>query len=216
MIQVGRLSSSLLFVKRDTEPLLFLARPGSAPSLGDRVAYVIIRGTKGAAASDRAEDPIYCLENNIPVDTKYYLENQLSKPLIRIFEPILGSKAQSLRAYLLPLPLSYTLRVSRRRPRADFFAVSCSCWRPHEDDKHRDPDYWRAHGLYRQDDPLSRMQDSSQIQQEWCVLASSGAASSHRLKTLLGDHLQTERSARVVARVCQSSIRGRSVENPPA
>lgn len=37
------------------------------------------------------------LENNLPIDTKYYLENQLSKPLIRIFEPILGeSKAQSL------------------------------------------------------------------------------------------------------------------------
>lgn len=37
------------------------------------------------------------LENNIPVDTKYYLENQLSKPLMRIFEPILGEKANSLR-----------------------------------------------------------------------------------------------------------------------
>jgi DNA polymerase delta subunit 1 len=36
------------------------------------------------------------LENNIPIDTKYYLENQLSKPLMRIFEPILGEKAASL------------------------------------------------------------------------------------------------------------------------
>ena len=32
------------------------------------------------------------LENNIPIDTQYYLENQLSKPLLRIFEPILGEK----------------------------------------------------------------------------------------------------------------------------
>ncbi|KAI9090938.1 DNA polymerase family B-domain-containing protein [Phlyctochytrium arcticum] len=69
---------------------------GSAPALGDRVAYVIIKGTKDAAAYEKAEDPIYVLENNIPIDTKYYLENQLSKPLMRIFEPILGSKAQSL------------------------------------------------------------------------------------------------------------------------
>ena len=30
------------------------------------------------------------LENNIPIDTSYYLENQLAKPLLRIFEPILG------------------------------------------------------------------------------------------------------------------------------
>ena len=77
------------------------------------MAYVIIKGIKGmivlfhsriklgqcasgAAAYEKSEDPIYVLENNIPIDTKYYLENQLSKPLMRIFEPILGEKAASL------------------------------------------------------------------------------------------------------------------------
>ncbi|TCD65917.1 DNA-directed DNA polymerase delta [Steccherinum ochraceum] len=69
---------------------------GSAPNLGDRVAYVIIKGVKGAAAYEKSEDPIYVLENNIPIDTKYYLENQLSNPLMRIFEPIMGEKASSL------------------------------------------------------------------------------------------------------------------------
>ncbi|KAG0255187.1 DNA-directed DNA polymerase delta [Actinomortierella ambigua] len=69
---------------------------GSAPALGDRVAYVIIKGSKGTAAYDKSEDPLYVLENNIPIDTKYYLDNQLSKPLLRIFEPILGEKAESL------------------------------------------------------------------------------------------------------------------------
>lgn len=39
------------------------------------------------------------LENNVPIDTRYYLENQLSKPLMRIFEPILGEKAGSLRKW---------------------------------------------------------------------------------------------------------------------
>ena len=62
---------------------------GSAPALGDRVAYVIIKAAKGAAAYERAEDPIWVLDNNIPIDTKYYLENQLKNPLLRIFEPIL-------------------------------------------------------------------------------------------------------------------------------
>ena len=43
------------------------------------------------------QDPIYVLENSIPIDTKYYLENQLSNPLMRIFEPILGeNKASSI------------------------------------------------------------------------------------------------------------------------
>lgn len=36
------------------------------------------------------------MEHNIPIDTRYYLENQLSKPLMRIFEPILGAHASSL------------------------------------------------------------------------------------------------------------------------
>lgn len=36
------------------------------------------------------------LENNLPIDTQYYLEQQLAKPLLRIFEPILGEgKAQN-------------------------------------------------------------------------------------------------------------------------
>ncbi|XP_077313237.1 DNA polymerase delta catalytic subunit [Lithobates pipiens] len=71
--------------------------PGSAPNLGDRVPYVIIGAAKGAAAYMKSEDPIYVLENNIPIDTQYYLEQQLAKPLLRIFEPILGeSKAETI------------------------------------------------------------------------------------------------------------------------
>ncbi|XP_072172406.1 DNA polymerase delta catalytic subunit-like [Diadema setosum] len=64
--------------------------PGSAPALGDRVPYVIIAKGKGAAAYEKSEDPIYVLENNIPIDTTYYLENQLKGPLLRIFEPVVG------------------------------------------------------------------------------------------------------------------------------
>ena len=43
------------------------------------------------------------LDNNIPIDTQYYLDQQISKPLLRIFEPIFGDrKAESvlLREYL--------------------------------------------------------------------------------------------------------------------
>lgn len=85
---------------------------GSAPALGDRVAYVITKGIKGAAAWEKSEDPLYVLENNMPIDTKYYLENQLSKPLLRIFEPILGDKAASLCEYTF---LTLSLDLSKRR-----------------------------------------------------------------------------------------------------
>ena len=61
----------------------------------ENIALILLDIT-GAAAYEKSEDPLYVLENNIPIDTKYYLENQLSKPLLRIFEPILGERAGSL------------------------------------------------------------------------------------------------------------------------
>lgn len=69
---------------------------GSAPQMGDRVPYIIIAGAKGAANFEKAEDPIYVLENNLPIDCKWYLTNQLSKPLTRIFEPIIPDVEKSL------------------------------------------------------------------------------------------------------------------------
>ncbi|KAK8958305.1 DNA polymerase delta catalytic subunit [Platanthera guangdongensis] len=68
----------------------------TAPNVGDRVPYVIVKAAKGAKAYERSEDPIYVLENNIPIDSQYYLENQLQKPLLRIFEPILKNAHQEL------------------------------------------------------------------------------------------------------------------------
>lgn len=34
---------------------------------------------------------MYVLENSLPIDTEYYLTNQLSKPLSRLFEPIIDN-----------------------------------------------------------------------------------------------------------------------------
>ncbi len=84
--------------------------PGSAPQMGDRVPYVIITGAKGSAAYEKAEDPIFVLENNLPIDCKWYLSNQLSKPLTRIFEPIIGDvekgllKGDHTRKIFIPTP----------------------------------------------------------------------------------------------------------------
>jgi DNA polymerase delta subunit 1 len=62
---------------------------GSAPNVGDRVAYVIIQAAKGAPAYEKSEDPVWVLDHNLPIDTEYYLTNQLSNPLLRIFDPII-------------------------------------------------------------------------------------------------------------------------------
>ncbi|KAM7256627.1 hypothetical protein ACFE04_012368 [Oxalis oulophora] len=70
--------------------------PATAPNVGDRVPYVIVKSAKGAKAYEKSEDPIYVLENSIPIDTHYYLDNQISKPLLRIFEPILKNASKEL------------------------------------------------------------------------------------------------------------------------
>ena len=69
--------------------------PLTAPNIGDRVPYVIVRGTKNSKTSDNAEDPIYVLENNVPIDNSYYLENQLKNPVTRLLEPVIGEKGVS-------------------------------------------------------------------------------------------------------------------------
>ena len=68
--------------------------PGSAPKLGDRVPYVIICGAKKEKIHERSEDPDYVVEKNLPIDFNYYLCHQLKKPLIRLFEPIMGRKTE--------------------------------------------------------------------------------------------------------------------------
>ena len=65
--------------------------PGLAPNVGDRIPYVMIRGAVGAKAWEKAEDPIYVLDNNIPIDTTWYLEHQLSEPIKRLFDPIIDN-----------------------------------------------------------------------------------------------------------------------------
>lgn len=59
--------------------------PGSAPQVGDRVAYVIIKGHKSAKSCEKGEDPLYVLKHNIPIDVDHYLEHFLRLPLERIF-----------------------------------------------------------------------------------------------------------------------------------
>lgn len=60
---------------------------------------------------EKSEDPVYVLDNNIPIDTEYYLSNQLSGPLTRIFEPIISNPASLLsgdhtRVVVKPTPKS--------------------------------------------------------------------------------------------------------------
>lgn len=82
--------------------------PLNAPGVGDRIGFVIVKGVQKIA--DRAEDPEYVKKNKIPIDSKYYIENQLMPPLERIFsaigitksEFISGAKQMSITQLLKP------------------------------------------------------------------------------------------------------------------
>lgn len=65
-------------------------RDGTGPNVGDRVDYVIMGGND--KLYNRAEDPLYVLEHNIQIDSRYYLTNQLQNPIISIIAPIIGEK----------------------------------------------------------------------------------------------------------------------------
>lgn len=71
-------------------------RGGQVPGVGDRVPFVIIRGRNSRRNKelfvDRAEDPSYVLEKNLPLDTEYYVEKQILPPVLRIFETFGVSK----------------------------------------------------------------------------------------------------------------------------
>jgi DNA polymerase elongation subunit (family B) len=63
----------------------------SAPKPGDRVPFVYIDiGDPKALAAKKVEDPHYVIENNLPIDTLYYLEHQLKNPLKTIFDILLS------------------------------------------------------------------------------------------------------------------------------
>lgn len=86
----------------------------------------------GAAAYEKAEDPIFVLDNNIPIDTRYYLDNQLKNPLIRIFEPILKDVEAQLLCMLVVLTwvLQWLLITSLLNIQLEITHVRCRWPRP--------------------------------------------------------------------------------------
>lgn len=71
--------------------------PGNGPKAGDRVPFLVTRGDKTkksqpAKRIERVEDPLYVLNNDVPIDYEYYVEKQMMKPLLRLFTPIFGEE----------------------------------------------------------------------------------------------------------------------------
>jgi DNA polymerase delta subunit 1 len=61
--------------------------PGSEPQQGDRVSFVIIKGD--GKMYEKAEDPAWVREKNLPIDYQYYFTNQFKKPVQDLLEPLI-------------------------------------------------------------------------------------------------------------------------------
>lgn len=61
--------------------------PTTAPRVGERIPFVMIQGEKKSKAYEKAEDPLYVLANDVPLDTKYYIDH-LVKPLCRVLKSV--------------------------------------------------------------------------------------------------------------------------------
>ena len=62
--------------------------PALRPVFSDDIA---LQAAKGVKAYDKAEDPIYALEHNLPIDFQHYLDHHLELPLTRLFGPVMNN-----------------------------------------------------------------------------------------------------------------------------
>lgn len=63
--------------------------PGSEPQQGDRVQFVIVAGP--GKMFEKAEDPAWVRERNLPIDYQYYFTNQFKKPVQDLLEPLVSA-----------------------------------------------------------------------------------------------------------------------------
>ncbi|ORY93093.1 delta DNA polymerase, partial [Syncephalastrum racemosum] len=66
--------------------------PRAISNFGDRISYIMVQTSR---SDPYAEEPLFVAENDIPVNTSYYIERQLRKPLGQLFESI-GSNISKL------------------------------------------------------------------------------------------------------------------------
>jgi DNA polymerase I len=60
--------------------------PHTAPKIGDRVGFVIVKGSE--MLSKRAEDPAYAEHEKLQIDSDYYIQSQLFPPIERILSAV--------------------------------------------------------------------------------------------------------------------------------
>ena len=64
---------------------MYLRDPGSAPVSGERVPFMFVEKKGNVLQHEKAEHPDYVKKHSLKPDPKYYLDNQLRKPIQQLF-----------------------------------------------------------------------------------------------------------------------------------
>lgn len=71
--------------------------PGNAPRSGDRIPYVFVKHeNENAKQFEKAADPKYVVENNIPIDVEYYLDHQIMNPVSDLMRIVMDDPENNL------------------------------------------------------------------------------------------------------------------------
>jgi DNA polymerase I len=99
--------------------------PREPPKVGDRIGFVIIRGSD--LVSKRAEDPDFIRKMGLHIDSEYYTNNQLLPPIERILN-VVGVE----RSELLGQGRQFTLVDMFKKPTPNETLVNCEkCYKTH-------------------------------------------------------------------------------------
>ena len=96
--------------------------PGSEPQQGDRVPFVIVRGP--GKMYEKAEDPIWVREKNLPIDYQYYFTNQFKKPVQDLLEPLVSADVIFDKKFMVKTESS--TEVEARKAFLSMFAKKCA------------------------------------------------------------------------------------------
>jgi DNA polymerase delta subunit 1 len=96
--------------------------PGSEPQQGDRVPFVIVRGP--GKMYEKAEDPTWVSEKNLPIDYHYYFTNQFKKPVQDLLEPLVSADVIFDKKFMVKTESS--TEVEARKAFLSMFAKKCA------------------------------------------------------------------------------------------
>ena len=110
------------YVNPEAQPHVVVARKikertGESVVSGERVPFVFVvdNHIDSAKISQRAEDPAYVVEHNLPIDVLYYLDNQLMSPIKALLEVLVDDPAKT----VLETPEIASVLESLRETRKD-------------------------------------------------------------------------------------------------